>query len=322
MAFSVRPCGPARLRMRAAPRPGDVPPARGPRLTAPRPGPVRPGRALRAAHVTSAPRAGRGPRRARRAGRRLGLTRSHQGDGAETSSSAPALTASRLPGPRGSRCAATRPPRRAPAAGPRLGPTRRPPARGHVTTPRGRGGDYSSAPACPTKSAAGTAWVPLRRHVTAAPRAGGGPRLGPPRRSPARDHAITPRGRGGDCSSAPACPTKSAAGIPWVSLCRHVTSAPRAGRGPRWARCAGCRLGVTCLNHGVRGGDESSAPAFLAASTCCGSAGRATGVAPRLGWAGRHTWAVQPAICNRPSWDKQVPPNECHDGAHCVTGQR
>jgi hypothetical protein len=147
MAFSVRPCGPARLRMRAAPRPGDVPPARGPRLTAPRPGPVRPGRALRAAHVTSAPRAGRGPRRARRAGRRLGLTRSHQGDGAETSSSAPALTASRLPGPRGSRCAATRPPRRAPAAGPRLGPTRRPPARGHVTTPRGRGGDYSSAPA-------------------------------------------------------------------------------------------------------------------------------------------------------------------------------
>ena len=146
--------------------------------------------------------------------------------------------------------------------------------------------------------------------------------LGPPRRPPARAHELTPRGRGGDCSSAPACPTKSAAGIPWVSLCRHVTSAPRAGRGPRWARCAGCRLGVTCLTHGVRGGDESSAPAFLAASTCCGPAGRATGVAPRLGWAGRHTWAVQPAICNRPSWDKQVQPNECHDGAHCVTGQR
>ena len=265
MAFSVRPRGPARLRMRAAPRPGDVPPGSrpAPHRSAPRacaPGPGSPSRSrdLRAARRARAP----------------------------------------------------------------LGPPRRPPARAHELTPRGRGGDFFVRSRSSCESAAGTAWVPLRRHVTAAPRAGGGPRLGPPRRSPARDHAITPRGRGGDCSSAPACPTKSAAGTPWVSLCRHVTSAPRAGRGPRRARCAGCRLGVTCLTYGVRGGDESSAPAFLAASTCCGSAGRATGVAPRLGWAGRHTWAVQPAICNRPSWDKQVPPNECHDGAHCVTGQR
>ena len=24
-------------------------------------------------------------------------------------------------------------------------------------------------------------------------------------------------------------------------------------------------------------------------------------------------------LCYRPRWDKQVPPNECHDWAHCVT---
>ena len=69
-----------------------------------------------------------------------------------------------------------------------LGPPRRPPARAHELTPRGRGGDFFVRSRSFCESAAGTAWVPLRRDVTAAPRAGGGSRLGPPRRSPARGH--------------------------------------------------------------------------------------------------------------------------------------
>ena len=96
-------------RHRAAPRPGPVTPARGPILAAPRPGPVRPGRALRAAHVTSTPCAGRGPGWARCAAGRHGLTRSRpRGTGRSLLRPLPMLSPSPA-GPRGSRRAAIAP---------------------------------------------------------------------------------------------------------------------------------------------------------------------------------------------------------------------
>jgi len=72
-----------------------------------------------------------------------------------------------------------------------LGPPRRPPARAHELTPRGRGGDFFVRSRSHCESAAGTSWVPLRRHTTSAPRAGGGAPAGPdaPAAGPgSRDH--------------------------------------------------------------------------------------------------------------------------------------